>query len=109
MASLFAKYKKEREGTIVIETSKGFVTALELENHFYIEDIYILPEFRRAKEATKLTDRMVEKAKKLGYKKLLGSVDIKANNCTESLKAVLSYGFKLYSIDGNTIYFEREI
>jgi len=109
MKSLFAKYKEERESAIVVETEHGFATAKLLEDFLYIEDIYVVPEKRKSGIASILADELCAKAKNLGYKQVLGSVCLDANNPTSSLKVLLAYGFKLHSTNSNMIYLSKEI
>lgn len=107
--SLYKNYKEEREDAVVVENERGFASAVKLEKHLYIDEIYILPKYRKSHLATEFADELVVIAKKLNYKLLLGSVDINANNSTISLKVLLAYGFKLHSADGTLIYLEKEI
>ncbi len=107
--SMYAQYKKERENGIVVETPKGFASAVRLNDHIYIEEIYVLPEYRKSKIASKLADEVAKIGVDLGYAKMLGSVCPTAVGATESLKVLLGYGFKLLSAEENLIYFEKEI
>ena len=107
--SLFAEYKKERENAIVVEDKNGFAVAKVEGEYMYIVDIYVIPKLRQSDIASKYADRIAEIAKKKGIKKLLGSVDPRANGSTTSLKVVLGYGFKLLCVEGPMIYFEKEI
>lgn len=107
--SLFKNYKEEREGAIVVENDYGFASAIKLDEHLYIDEIYVLPEHRKLKVAANLADELAEIAKELKYTRLLGSVDINANNSTISLKVLLAYGFYLYDTNGSMIYLEKGI
>lgn len=109
MKSLFAKYKEERESAIVVENEHGFASAKLLDDFFYIEDIYVVPEKRQSKIASQMADDLVIKAKELGYNKVLGSVCVDANNSTISLKVLLAYGFSLHHTNNNMIYLIKEI
>lgn len=111
MPSHYANYIYEREGKSIIETEHGFATYAYMHDikAVYLEDLYVVPEKRRSKEATLLVDAVVQQAKLKGYNTLIGSVAPKANGSTDSLKAVLSYGMKLHSCDGNLIWFKKEI
>jgi hypothetical protein len=108
--TLFAQYIKERENKEIIENDYGFVTYFFLANgDCYIEDVYIIPEKRRTKLASEFGQQVELLAKECGSKKVLGSVDINANNKTESMKFLLSYGFKLCYISGSLIYLSKEL
>lgn len=107
--SHFADYKLEREGKETIEAPEGFVV-FQIEAHqCYIVDIYVAPRFRRTKVATELADMVLDRARSNKCTELLGSVVPSANGSTESLKALLSYGFKLQSAQENFIWFVKEI
>ena len=54
-------------------------------------------------------DKLKEIAKEKGGTYLLGSVCTDNNNCTESLKWVLSIGYKLSHNTGNMIYFTMDL
>ena len=109
MPSLFAQYKKEREGAYIIEDENGFATAIPLDDHFYIDEIFVAKGYRNQSFAATYADKLVEIARKLNYSKILGSVDVNANGSTTSLKVLLAYGMTLHSVDGNIIYFEKSI
>lgn len=109
MSSLFAQYKKEREGAHVVEDENGFATAIPLDDHFYIDEIFVAKGYRKQNFASSYADKLVEIARKLNYNKILGSVDVNANNATTSVKVLLAYGMHLHSVDGNIIYFEKNI
>jgi len=107
--SNFAKYKEERENALVVEDENGFATAIFLEDAVYIDEIYVIPEKRKSNIASNYANQIAEKAKKLGYHKLLGSVCPSAKGATTSLKVLLAYGFELHSTNSELIYLEKEI
>lgn len=107
--SLFGDYIKEREGKRIIEEDYGFVVYQIFNDQCYIEDIFIEKQCRRAGLASELADEVVLKAKECGCKTLLGSVVPTANGATESMKALLAYGFKVQSAKENFIWFSMEI
>lgn len=96
--SLFADYKKEREGKEAIEVDNGFVTYKVYGDSVYIEDIFVSKEQRRTGLASQLADMVVIEAKKQGCLKLLGTVDPGAIGASDSLKALMAYGFKISPI-----------
>lgn len=94
----------------MIESAFGFATWRSIDEHTaYLEDIYVAPNFRRGGAGTELL-RMVEQAAKQSNKSiLLGSTDISAANPEQSMLAILRTGFKVRSLDGNQIWFQKEI
>lgn len=107
--SLYAKYIAEREGKHIVETEQGFATYVFMEKGCYIEDIFVLKEYRDTGVAAHLADIITDIAKEKGYNKLFGSVVPSANNSTVSLKVLLAYGFKLESCSNNFILMVKDI
>lgn len=109
MESNYARYIREREGKHIVEDDYGFATYIYLDEHCYIEDIFVRKEFRTQGHASRYADQIAEEAKQKGFKKLLGSVCPQAMGADQSLKVLQAYGFKLLSSDKNLIYLEKEI
>jgi len=110
VSSLYAKFLEEYESTNIIETEKGFCTYKFIgEDECYIENVYVLPEYRREDIATKFGHKIEVIAKENGCKYVTGSVCLKSNNPDRSNKFMLNYGFILDSIIGNMIYYKKEI
>lgn len=107
--SLYASYIKERLNKEIIETDKGFVTYYFINDGCYIEELYVLPEFRRSKEAFKFGDMVTEIAKQKNCNKLYGSVVPSTSGSTDTLMGLLKYGFKLDSTAINFIVVVKEI
>jgi ribosomal protein S18 acetylase RimI-like enzyme len=109
MKSMYAKYVEEREpNTFLIETPEGWIKYLA-SDVFYIQDIYVLPEFRRNGIATTLGEMAISVAREKGYKEVYISVVPKANGTTASLKAILKANFNLHSASSDLIIFVKEI
>lgn len=106
---MYVDYIKERTNKDCIYSDKGFATFSFNESSCYIEDIYIKPEFRKSGEASRLADEITEIAKQKGYSILTGSVCPSGNGSTNSLKALLAYGFKLVSCTHDFIVLSKEI
>lgn len=107
--SLYAEYIREREGKEIVEDEKGFVTYTFVPEGCYVVDIYVKPEFRKQGHAAALTDVVACVAKGKGCSKLIGSVCPQAKGSTDSLKALLAYGFQLDSCAPNLIYLKKEL
>jgi Acetyltransferase (GNAT) family len=106
---MYAEYVKERLGKDCFWTEKGFATFSFTEDAVYIEDLFVLPEFRKSSEASNIADNIAEIAKARGYKKMLGSVIPSANGSTVSMKVLLAYGFEIDSSSNNFILLRKEI
>ncbi len=107
--SNYSRYMQEREGSRTIEDEHGFLTYKFEDDHVMIQDLWVVPEMRQKKIATRYADQVTEEARKLGYTRLGSSVDIRAKNATESLTVILAYGFRVYNLDNNEIYLIKEI
>lgn len=104
----------EREKIKTIENEKGYLTYKEFptdENpqEYRIFDLYVLPKFRKSGVASSLANQVVSIARAKGCKIITGSVDCSANGKTESTKVLLAYGFSILRVDGNMIYFLKEV
>ena len=100
----------EKTDKTIIETEKGFITySFTDKDTCYIQDIFILPDFRKSNEATKLANQVVDIAKAKGCKKLLGSVVPSSKNSTDSLKVLLAYGMTLDSCTNDFILFSKSL
>jgi GNAT superfamily N-acetyltransferase len=106
---LYATYLEELGAKSLIKNDKGFAIYSFAEDYLYIEEIYILPQYRGKKEFAELSNSLMEIAKQKGCKRLLGSVVPSINNSTRSLAMMISYGAKLVSSSNNFIVFEKEI
>lgn len=107
--SLWAEYKRERENVETLERENGFITYKIFKDECYIIDLYVRPDFRRTYLASNMADEVAALAKKQGCKFITGSVDTRANACTDSIKILLAYGFKLLKSEGFMIYFIKEL
>lgn len=108
--SLWAEYKREREGKFVYEEKDGFVVySFPSDIECYIEDIYVVPSLRKTGFATKLADYVCELARQKGCQHLLGSVWVGSSGDTASLKVLLGYGMRLLEVRGNLIIFTKDL
>jgi GNAT superfamily N-acetyltransferase len=114
MKSLHAKYVEEREGKELIEEVYGFVKYSygednDGENFCYLEDLFILPSYRRKGNATNLQRDVLINAKERGCKSLFCSIDTDGNGVDGSMRVILANNFKFSSIVGNEIFFKKEL
>lgn len=107
--NLYAKYCQETGVKQILETGAGFATYHFLPNECYIEDIYVLPEFRTKQAASDLADQIAAIAKAKGYKHLTGSVNTKIKDPTTSMKVLLAYGFKFLRADQHAVWFVKDL
>ena len=108
--SLFGDYIKERGNREILEEEYGFVTyVFSSKEECYLEDMYIVPKYRRQKYASKLADKLFVIAKEHGMKSVYTTVVPSTNGSNESLAGCLQYGFKLLKTEPNLIYLIKEV
>jgi hypothetical protein len=107
--SLYGKYLAESFGKEIVEDSHGFATFSIVKDECYVENVFVLPEFRSKKKALCYIEEIVEIAKTRQCKYLTTTVNPGINNPERSMKIILSYGFKLHSCDQNKIIFMKEL
>lgn len=108
--SLYAQYMKEREDIDIIEKDNGYCTYKELgEDGLWIIDIFVEKDYRRTRLCYKMADEVAVIAKEKGLKYLYGSVDPKTNGATASMRMILNYGYEVYMLDENLIWFRKDL
>lgn len=105
----YAKYLEELKGYKMYEDEKGFVTYGIMDDGIYIEDIYVLPEFRKQNIASNYADIIAKKAKQEGYKYLYGSVVPSLKNSHYRNLVLLNYGFNIIAADKDIIWYKKEL
>lgn len=106
---MYAKYLKEREGSEIVEKVEGFMVLKFLEDSVYLQDIYVLPEFRKQGMGRKMLEELEILARDAGFSSIVGSCCPTANGSTESLKAILACGFKLRNCEKDIIFLVKDI
>lgn len=107
--SLYALYIQEREGFSIIEEKSGFASYKMANGECYIRDVYITPERRMGGLATRIVDQIRVIAGDAGCKVLITTVAPSGLGSTESIKAILSYGFRLHSSQNDFIIFRIDL
>jgi len=109
MTSLYANYVLEREGFSTIEDPCGFATYKIVGEECYLRDIYLLPEHRKDGVGRKLADEVSRIALSQGCTKLTGTVCPSTRGSTDSLKALLAYGFAVHESRIDFIVLVKEL
>lgn len=109
MVSMMAKYYEEREGFSTYETDKGFATFKIRGDECYIKDIFIMPEHRRSGHAFEIGNEITKIAKENKCTALTGSVVPSLKGSTESMQALIKFGFKLNHCTNDFIVLVKEI
>jgi GNAT superfamily N-acetyltransferase len=109
MKSKYALYIKELKDYEMYEDEHGFVIYGVMDDGIYIEDIFVLPEYREKDIASKYANIIEDKAKKEGYACLYGSVVPSLKNSHYRNLVLLGYGFKVHAAEQNIIWYKKEI
>lgn len=107
--SLYADYILEREGRNMLESEHGFLTYIISGPDCYVVDFFVEQKFRRSGKGKLLADHIERIAKESGCTRLLGSIVPTAKGSTESLKVLLSYGYKLLSSRDNFMMLYKDV
>lgn len=109
MSSMWAKYKEERGTGTVIETEKGFICFSIGNRECFIQDCYVLPEFREKGEAVSLMNQVRDVALKSDCLTLTMNISVGINGSNRSLKCCLDYGFEVMGVAGNVLILSKVI
>lgn len=107
--SLYGQYIEEREGKGIVENEHGFATYVIAGEECYLEDIFIKRGSRLAGAASELADNVAKIGRERGCKYLTGSCVPSTKGATESMKAMFSYGFRIYSCVQDKIILIKEL
>lgn len=107
--SLWARYIMERDNKNMLEEEYGFATYYFIDEIVYLEDIYVTPEMRKTYVASQLADKVADKAREAGCKRMLGSVKMIDKSRDRNIKVLMNYGMKLDSSNEHMLYFIKDI
>jgi GNAT superfamily N-acetyltransferase len=71
--SLFADYWREK-GHLIVETERGFMSAIIHEAVCYVDNFYVQPEYRGTGSALQLTLQVIKRAKDCGCKEFVAEI-----------------------------------
>jgi len=113
LIKMFNHYAEEKGfGPRIYYTEFGFITyhLHKDDDECYIEDLYVVPDFRnKGFAARQLADHVCSIAKSNGITKITGSVNKLANNTELSRKALCSYGMAKVSEDEEIEWYLKDI
>lgn len=115
-SSMYAKYRAEYDSATVYETKEGFATyKIETldngEKAVYIEETYVIPEYRGSHLSAKILDKCAETALEHdpSITWIITSTSMYANNSERAVKNILKHGFEISSKNLEMIYFMKKI
>jgi len=106
---MYAKYLQERENVHLLEYAHGFSIYKILPDCIYLQDIYVLPEFRKCGHGVTMMDDVTTIGREMGKTKLLGSVVPSTKFGPQMLQIMLQLGFKLHSAENDIVYLIKDI
>lgn len=107
--SLWSDYIREREGNAVIEEGWGFIEYRLAPPVCLIHSLYISPGERKRGRGSELADLVAEIARREGCTLLWSQVVTATLNATDSLKAILAYGFRVQDAQNGVIVLTKDI
>lgn len=107
---LYRDYLLSHEGKHTIEIPNlGFIVYMIVDGVVHVDILYVDPKFRRQGSGTLLMNKILETHKSENLKAVTCVVDTKLNSPTESLKAILSYGFEVVGVNDHEILLYKEL
>lgn len=107
--SLYAQYLAERTHKRIIEDGFGFIVFEVLPDCVLINELFIVPEERKKGRGLYLGKEVESIAKSIGKKLLVCTVDPRAKNAEDSLRAILAMGMSLNRAKDGLIYLTKEL
>lgn len=106
---MFAKYLEETSYKRVFETDKGFFVYQINGKEFYVQEVYVEPEYRKSGIASDFDKEAVKLAKEFECEYIKGSIVPTSKGATDSMKFQLALGYKLAYCDRDIIYLVKNI
>ena len=110
---MWIEYVKERNPnkSTIVKKDKGFAIyyIYEAEEAIYLEDIFVSKEYRRSGIGEEILVDVENKAKELGLRYILGSIDPETEGTTASLLAMIKNKFKTYKISNGLLFLRKDI
>lgn len=107
--SLYSQYVAERESQVVFEYAKGFVGYSIEPDHIFLQDLFVVPEFRHQKVGEKLLKLVERKARELRKERVYVSVVPSTKLGPTMANLALKYGYKLSHSHADSDYFVKEV
>jgi GNAT superfamily N-acetyltransferase len=100
---MYADYIRERTLKSVYEDEHGFCIYTYIMNDecVLLEEFFIRSDIRKMGLGKEMADKIINAAKKRGCRYAMCTVDPTASNASESLKAIIAYGFEPWGVDNN--------
>ena len=106
---MWSLYVKEKSGVETISDEHGFICYKIHGEECYLEDIFVIPEYRERGVGSDLLIKAEALAKEAGCKFLSSCIRPTESTATLSMKAHLAKGFRIYSSFENRILMIKEI
>ena len=107
--SMLSDYYKEKADAFTIENEFGFLIYQIIENEFYIQELYIVPDKRITGAAKYFLDESYKRAKEAGCTYASCSINIRSKDPETPLIFNLKNGYKIHSLTNEKIILTKEI
>ena len=113
--TMLTRYLFEGEEMHVLKREWGFCTYAfdfvsgAIENHVYIQDLYVDPKYRKSGVASDMADDVVRIARERGVHALYGSVSLHRRGAETAMKILAAYGMRLFAAQSNVLWFKKDI
>lgn len=108
-SSLYAQYLAERTNRRIIEDEFGFIVFEVHPECVFINELFVVPEQRKKGRGLFFGKEVESIARSVGKKLIVCTVDPRAKNAGDSIKAILAMGMRLHQVKGELIYLVKEI
>ncbi len=109
---LYKEYVKERIGANIIHDDCGFLQYQINDDICYINEIYVLPKFRKQQKSVEMVNLLVEVLRAVDVpkiKNIICTIYIDTQGYQRSLYSALKYGFSIIKLDDKCIYLQKEL
>lgn len=107
--TLYARYHEERSGAKILECEDGFLVYRITGEECFIVDMYIAPEKRKSLLFKKMMDELEILAKSSGGTLITANIFIDDPGASNTLIAVLKYGFRVTGTGNGVLLVAKEI
>ena len=106
---MYSKYVKERENLDEIKTDKGFIHYRLDRDTCWINDYFVLREYRNEGHGYFLANQVFEICKELGVKNVFCQVDTRAAGQEFSTFTIENFGFDLIKEKGSLKFYKMGV
>lgn len=107
--TMLKEYFKEIQNLDILENEYGFALYRIIDDNLHIQHMFVKPQARAMKIATMLATELEAKAKSARCSTMTCDIEPTNKNATESIRVILSYGFRVLEASDNEVIFYKQI